>query len=684
MGTAAEDVAVILHHNASQGDTACSGSSLRLFDPPRRQPNKATDHNSKLPSTSARDDTLQAFKASVQALLQEQYACRRKIEQQWSALQRQAQQVEFYLAGFLEEAPASQRAGAFTTGASAVVSACGPLDLATPEAQTKLSPNSTSTPQTMSTSFLAVNDYDQTLRCRTPHDQLHHQSSFQNLDKPEDAAMASKRSTTEDLFFNRVQSKDFGKVKNPQALHMQTWRAYFKSPQFDMLVGVVIVLNMVSIILRVQYDGVLAKPTGAPGPSQLFEDVLLWVEHMFTVFFLIELLLRLAANGPIYLKSPVNILDAGIVAISCLDSWVFSIVNNNSGGWNISVLRIFRLMRLMKVFRVVRVMKAFKPLRVLVSAVTDSIGALLWSMTLLFVLELIGAILLAQTLYPAITDEDRDPASRERLWRTFGTMVRAWLTLFELTMAPGGFLQHRPLYDEVHPILSFGIAIYVCFVSFAVTRVITALFLKETLSASEKDNREAKETTKSFRKAYAAYLCAALEPDEQVGRSRIDKARMQKMLDLPQLQDWLKDMELEREDAERLFTVLDVGDGSVVLTDYMRSLCQMSRHNRGYEVILHTQSDKVLNTLCDLQNQMEDLRHLLQHNRFENGDTYGDDQSKSQMQQTPPALRQNSRQQSVPQLDDLIPCIAQQGSNGDRWYSPKILSCRSGMLGPCC
>merc|ERR1712241_1270257 len=100
-------------------------------------------------------------------------------------------------------------------------------------------------------------------------------------------------------------------------------------------------------------------------------------------------------------------------------------------------------------------MKEFAPLRVLVQAVMCSVGALAWSLTLLFVLEIIGAILLAQSLQTIIQDEAKDLQLREKLWNSSGTMARAWLTLFEITMAPGSFVNHRYLYDEVNPGYTF-------------------------------------------------------------------------------------------------------------------------------------------------------------------------------------------------------------------------------------
>merc|ERR1711990_1108807 len=105
-------------------------------------------------------------------------------------------------------------------------------------------------------------------------------------------------------------------------------------------------------------------------------------------------------------------------------------------------------MRLAKILRVVRVMKAFRSLRVLVSAVVNSVGALGWSMTLLFVLELVGAIFLAQVIQPFMEESD-NPDLQHFIWAHFGTWTHSMFTIFEITMAPGGFIRYRRLYEEV-------------------------------------------------------------------------------------------------------------------------------------------------------------------------------------------------------------------------------------------
>jgi len=374
------------------------------------------------------------------------------------------------------------------------------------------------------------------------------------------------------------------------------WIRWLKSAKFDMLVGLTILANLVLIMIRIQYEGQIHKPGFEKPGSSAMDTFLTVLEHFFTLFFLVELILRLLANGVGYLRSISNVIDGLIVFGSCFDSWILPLVLKSSANTNLSMLRVFRLVRLMKVLRVLRVMKAFTQLRVLVQAICSSIGALVWSMTLLFVLEIIGAILLAQSLQSIIKDESKDLELREKIWNSFGTMVRSWLTIFEITMAPGSFLQHRYLFDEVHPGYTFLLITYVCLVTFAVIRVITALFLKATLSASDKEARIDEDRMRERRQGYAKRLCDSLEELRGGGvkKGHIDVKGLVKLLTYKRLTDWLDDAGLTVADAARLFKALDTGDGLVSLEEFLDAVGQICDSAGAKDFILHQETETIL------------------------------------------------------------------------------------------
>jgi hypothetical protein len=279
-----------------------------------------------------------------------------------------------------------------------------------------------------------------------------------------------------------------------------------------------------------------------------------------------------------------------------------------TGPINLSLLRVFRLLKLTKVLRVVRVVKAFAPLRVLVHAVVKSLGALAWSMLLLIVLQIVAALLLAQALQTAITDESGDLQVREKMWDSFGTMVRAWLTCFELTFVPGALLQHAYLFYEVNPGFYLLIMVYVCLVTFATIRVITALFLRNTLTAADKDSDEEVARLKLKRLAYSKRLCAHLEEaeGEEPGCGRIDEPGLDSLLTYKIMAEWLLDAGLSTTDAMRIFKALDLGNGTVYLSQFLGAISQICDKSKDKDIILHHESAKAVHILQNLNATLAD------------------------------------------------------------------------------
>lgn len=251
-------------------------------------------------------------------------------------------------------------------------------------------------------------------------------------------------------------------------------------------------------------------------------------------------------------------------------------------------------------------MRVFSSLRVLVKAITGSIGALVWSMLLLFLIQLSACLLLARIFEPIILDNATNYTTREFLFDKFGSCVRSFITVFEITMAPGGFIPYRKIFflpDISAFVIIFFIA-YVCVVTFAVIRVITAMFLKATLSASSSDNQEQANLT------YISLLeCVAsrrhLEAggdtdgvnDAEQGDEVVDKEDLFELLELPGMSEWLDDGGLTNKDAKWLFDVqASRNHGTVYLAEYMSALMRIRGTARA----------------ADVARQLHEVRHMSQ------------------------------------------------------------------------
>mmetsp|Transcript_12356 Transcript_12356/g.24007 ORF Transcript_12356/g.24007 Transcript_12356/m.24007 type:complete len:616 (-) Transcript_12356:97-1944(-) len=567
---------------------------------------------------------LEQFQQAVASLLQAQQVYRQEIEDRWKVLQVKTDNVQLELQRLAEGPKALLIEKGSGASASGHGSTAASVDLVSVGIDSVHCNGPAQEPSPVSQNhhnlrFLEASASPTSLKSMTEAsyplgDVPSHSTSMPVAKNYLQEITHSDVATCEEVVFQKVEEEERLREEIADSVETVKWKAFVKSGSFDMWMGLLILVNMVVIVLRVQYEGLKTKPSGGAEKIPELEALLSVTENMFAGFFLLELILRHIAVGKWYLYNRMNFLDAMVVFLSCLDSWFIS--SSDEGAFGISTLRVFRLLRLMKVLRLVRFMNAFRPLRVLVTAVSNSIGALLWSMILLFLFEIIAAIFFAQYLQMAITDMDRDLQSREYLWGAFGTMTRAWLTIFEITMAPGGFIAHRRLYDEVNPLCSLALTLYVCLVTFAVIRVITAMFLKETLAAADLDGKRDKDRMTELRRAYAAKLCKELEECRGVapGKGRVNRDALDKLLNYNRMANWLRDMDLNSDDIDKLFQALVQWDGHVVLADFLACLTQVNRSNRGREVILQRESHKVLDLLSKVH-----ARQQQKHANHQNG-----------------------------------------------------------------
>mmetsp|Transcript_34407 Transcript_34407/g.60883 ORF Transcript_34407/g.60883 Transcript_34407/m.60883 type:complete len:229 (+) Transcript_34407:2-688(+) len=190
----------------------------------------------------------------------------------------------------------------------------------------------------------------------------------------------------------------------------------------------------------------------------------------------------------------------------------------------------------------------------------------------------------------------------------FGTWVRSMLSIFEITMAPGGFINYRVISDQVHPAFGIFFAIYVCIVTFAVVRVITALFLKTTLSASDQDEAQLAADRARQQEAYARILhssVAAAHGHYAETNWRMDKSDLEDIMATPQMDEWMRDVELPPSEADRLFDALDQGDGLVSFNDFVTALMRMRGPPRAADaVVTRAETHKILGRLRKIEDTL--------------------------------------------------------------------------------
>mmetsp|Transcript_29060 Transcript_29060/g.73815 ORF Transcript_29060/g.73815 Transcript_29060/m.73815 type:complete len:606 (+) Transcript_29060:99-1916(+) len=371
---------------------------------------------------------------------------------------------------------------------------------------------------------------------------------------------------------------------------------WFMRQPIDIVAGVLIALSTFTVYLQLDWQGYLLNvqlgrdKSGQWPEAEVFFSV---VDQLFCAIFVGELSLRLWYFGCGFFRDRLNVLDGVVVVLNFVEVVVLRHFGPSAG--NLSFMRIFRYVKLVRTLRFIRAMQLCHQLRVLVRTILSSFVSLLWSMFVLCAFMLMAALFVCQSLQEFISDDSQ--TMEHRLWcnTNYGTASKALWTMFEITFSGGWPTWVRPLIEDVSPWYAGFFALYVGGVVFAVIRIITALFLKETLAVAATDAEmmmqlKHKETEAFAMKMGQVFIAADSSMDGMVSWEEFSE-----LMDDPKHMTLLHNMELEPHEIKALFNLLDDGDGNVSFEEFLKGMVRLKGQARSLDVlaILHD-SSKIL------------------------------------------------------------------------------------------
>jgi len=360
----------------------------------------------------------------------------------------------------------------------------------------------------------------------------------------------------------------------------------------DTIIGCIIIVNIVFIFVRLDYQGYMTAVEIGLDEKGKWPDLDMFFEvmqHLFCAIFLIELICRVAVFRLSYFYSEhfekFNIFDAVIVLFTCIDLYIITPFFAEGNGSDLTVIRAMRFVRLLRAMRVVRTFEIFSKLRVLLSTVVASFYALLWSMVLLFITMLMAALVLTQIINPFIADPQMPGETVEWMFLHYGTAGRSLWTVFEITFSGGWPNYARRLVEEVSVGFAWFFAVYISTVVFAMTRIITALFLKDTLAVAANDAEMMIQEKTREKKAYAAKLLEVFEAADASGDGLITFEEFENFVNDPIVKTYLATLELDANETKNLFCMLDDGDGHVTAEEFVQGAVRLKGVARSQDVV---------------------------------------------------------------------------------------------------
>lgn len=133
---------------------------------------------------------------------------------------------------------------------------------------------------------------------------------------------------------------------------------------FEKLMVGLIIAN--TLILAIEFHGAAATAS--------YQATLQACNTVFTLAFLVEMMVRIAAYGPVgYAEDLMNVFDAAVVTVSVIELG-FTLTSSAAISVNVSGLRTMRLFRAFRIFKAFKVARSFTALRTLLKTVVYSVS----------------------------------------------------------------------------------------------------------------------------------------------------------------------------------------------------------------------------------------------------------------------------------------------------------------------
>jgi len=365
----------------------------------------------------------------------------------------------------------------------------------------------------------------------------------------------------------------------------RTFCGQFES-RFDFAVCMLIVLNIAVITVQLQWEGHKASVSLGFSEDSGWDGVMWWfdrLEHVFAILFFLELLVRIRALRLKYFAKAANLFDVFLVASSIAELYILTPLGRASGK-KLSMLRVVRLCKIARVMRALRVMKLFWSLHIIGSAIFHSMSSLFWSVVVMFMIVLMGGLFMSHNLAEYVMDEEKPLSTRSWVYEYYGGSARATLTMFEITMSGCWPNYSRRLIEEVSVWYVLFFIFYIAGVIFGVTRIITAVVLRDTLQAAETESDRMIIEMKHHRRALMHQLQEFFFEADQSSDGMVDRYEFEQMLQNPNVRLWLKSMGLAVDEYVALFHVIDNGSGAISFQEFLDGVNRLKGNARSVDI----------------------------------------------------------------------------------------------------
>jgi len=368
-----------------------------------------------------------------------------------------------------------------------------------------------------------------------------------------------------------------------------------KNPWFEGFVMCMILLSIVVIAVDVQitglnvgYDMGFGTIQSAPRDGMpAIGETLKYCDIFFGVVFTSEMVLKIMGLRCRYFTQMFNLVDFFIVVF-----WLLENTNGLGLDLNPMLLRLVRLFKVMRLLKLARTVEHLESLFLLIESIKASRSVCFWATVLLGVIQTGVAIFLNQILNSYMTDPDLPIDERTKLFMYFGTFTRAMVTMLEITF--GNFVPVCRVLLELSEWYSAVVIVYKLLVGFAAIRIISGIFMCETLRVANnndqiirlQNNRRKRHLSDTMNKLFAAA--------DESGDGNVDLDEFLLIWGDETVKTWLAGQELVINDPRKFFYELAGEDHTISAEEMIAGVSRLKGNAKSIDLVHHIKDHKGL------------------------------------------------------------------------------------------
>lgn len=289
-----------------------------------------------------------------------------------------------------------------------------------------------------------------------------------------------------------------------------------------------------------------------------------YFDTFFTLAFAIELLLRIVAfQFDFFIGSDAgwNLFDTFLV-VSSLIELAFA-----SAGFDLTFLRVQRLLKMVRTFRILKIFRhflIFRKLQTMVMAIVNSLIPLMWAMMLLFIVMFLFAVIFLLGVSDYINDADGGDATVAEFRIFFETMQMTVLTLWMAVSGGVSWWEIERLLLRISWLWGCLLPFFQAVMLLAMMNIITGIFVNDAVEMMSLDRELHSQLEQEKAQMLVTDLEELFHQMDDTKSGVLTQHELSKLDENPKLKAVLDSVQLDVHDVKSFFDILDVDENGVL------------------------------------------------------------------------------------------------------------------------